>query len=156
MLLAGRETTGTSLEIMYCVHLDSADKQALYRERREAATLAKTHSGRRDRQREKDLSCMQMRCANRTRDGRISEKKDAPKKPSAPFLMYWYFVLCTNGCDLREVSVVGCLGSVEGGDKLQLCVFLSVDKRTGDKLLLCRVFVCSRACTRAHSFCSGV
>ena len=35
--------------------------------------------------------------------------------------MYWYFVLCTNGCDLREVSVVGCLGSVEGGDKLQLC-----------------------------------
>ncbi len=30
-----------SLENMYCVHLDSMDKQAVYRERREAATLAK-------------------------------------------------------------------------------------------------------------------
>jgi hypothetical protein len=34
MLLAGRETTGMSLENMYSMHLDSADKQALYREKR--------------------------------------------------------------------------------------------------------------------------
>jgi hypothetical protein len=33
MLLAGRETAGMSLENMYLVHLDSMDKQALYREK---------------------------------------------------------------------------------------------------------------------------
>ena len=34
MLLAGRETAGMSLENMYLVHLDSMDKEQLYREKR--------------------------------------------------------------------------------------------------------------------------
>jgi hypothetical protein len=108
------------------VHLDSADKQALYRENRGCDPCKNTAV---HRQREKDLSCMQQRCANQTRDGRISEKKDAPKKPSAPCLMYWYFVLCTNGCDLREVSVVGCLGSVEVVTSYSSVVCLRVFER---------------------------
>ncbi len=110
------------------MHLDSADKQALYyyRERREAAALAKTHSARSEKR-------ICHACSRDALIGRetaeISEKKDASKKPSAPCLMYWYFVLCTNGCDLREVSVVGCLGSVEVVTSYSSVVCLRVFQR---------------------------
>jgi hypothetical protein len=39
-LLAGRETAGMSLKHMYLVHPDSADKQAISRERRGCDTAA--------------------------------------------------------------------------------------------------------------------
>jgi hypothetical protein len=41
---------------------------------------------------------------NPTREGRMSGRS-APKKHSAPCLIYWYFVPCSNECDLPEVSV---------------------------------------------------
>ena len=63
-LLAGRETAGMSLENMYWVHLDSMDKEQLYREKRGCDPCKNTaafHSISRDRQREK--ICHACRCS---------------------------------------------------------------------------------------------
>ena len=58
---------------------------------------------------------MRQRCANRTREGRISQT-DAPKESSALCLIYWLCILYSNECVLREISgilIVAGLGSVE-------------------------------------------
>ena len=46
---------------------------------------------------------VRQRCANRTRDGRISQT-NAPKESSAPCLICWSCIFCSNECGLRQIS----------------------------------------------------
>ncbi len=55
---------------------------------------------------------VRQRCANRRRDGRFSQT-NASKESSAPCLICWLCIFCSNECDLREISGILDCGTEE-------------------------------------------